>query len=131
MTATGAQSRLSGGDVDDERIGASIRRADIASFFRGTRVSQYLDNGVFRPTGETLLQIQNRVLPGLNDTTRVPLYTSTAGWTTVAVRSGIPVGERWQLMGAIENLMDRNYRVHGSGIDSPGFNVYLNLSYRF
>jgi outer membrane receptor protein involved in Fe transport len=131
MTATGAQRRLSGGDVDDERIGASIRRADIASFFRGTRVSQYLDNGVFRPTGETLLQIQNRVLPGLNDTTRVPLYTSTTGWTTVAVRSGIPVGERWQLMGTIENLMDRNYRVHGSGIDSPGFNVYLNLSYRF
>lgn len=131
MTATGAQSRLSGGDVDDERIGASIRRADVASFFRGKRVSQYLENGIFRPTGETLLQIQNRVLPGLNDTTRVPLYTSTAGWTTVAVRSGIQVGERWQLMGAIENLTDRNYRVHGSGIDSPGLNVYLNLSYRF
>jgi len=131
MTATGAQNRLSGGDVDDERIGASFRRADIASFFRGTRVSQYLDNGVFRPTGESLLQIQNRVLPGLSDTVRVPLYRSTAGWTAVALRSGMPIGERWQLMGAVENLLDRNYRMHGSGIDSAGFNVYLSISYRF
>lgn len=132
MTTTGAQTRLSGGDVDDERIGASYRRSDIASFFRGSRVAPYLDtNGVFRPTGETLLQIQNRVLPGLADTVRVPLYGSTAGWATVAIRSGIPIGERWQAMGALENLLDRNYRMHGSGIDSPGFNAYLSLSYRF
>lgn len=133
ITATGAQDRLSGGDIDDERIGASFRRGDIASFFRGTRVSQYLNppGTVFTPTGETLLEIQNRVLPGLSDTARVPLYTSTAGWATVAVRSGIPIGERWQAMGAIENLLDRNYRMHGSGIDSPGFNAYLSLTYRF
>lgn len=132
LTATGAQDRLSGGDVDDERIGASFRRSDIASFFRGSRVAPYVDaNGVFRPTGETLLQIQNRVLPGLADAVRVPLYRSTAGWTTVAVRTGMPIGERWQAMAALENLLDRNYRVHGSGIDSPGFNFYLSLSYRF
>lgn len=132
LTATGAQDRLSGGDFDDERIGASIRRTDIASFFRGTRVSRYLDgNGVFRPTGETLAQIQNRVLPGIADTVRVPVYRSTAGWTNVAVCTGIALGEGWQAMAAIDNVMDRNYRVHGSGIDAPGINLYVNLSYRF
>jgi hemoglobin/transferrin/lactoferrin receptor protein len=132
MSLMGAQRRLSGGDVDDERIGASYRRSDIAAFFRGGRVAPYLDaTGVFRPTGETLAQIQNRVLPGLGDGVRVPLYGSTAGWAVLGVRMGQPVGERWQLMWAVENILDRNYRVHGSGMDAAGINAYLNLSYRF
>jgi hemoglobin/transferrin/lactoferrin receptor protein len=133
VSASGVQDRLSGGDIDDERIGASLRRADIASFFRGSRVAPYLDNNgtVFRPTGETLVQIQNRVLPGVSDNTRVPLYRSTAGWVSVAVRAGLPLGERWQVLTAIENLLDRNYRIHGSGIDAPGINAYMKLSYRF
>ncbi|MBZ2183473.1 MAG: TonB-dependent receptor [Bryobacter sp.] len=132
LSVMGVQRRLSGGDMDDERIGASFRRSDIATFFRATRVTPYVDaTGVFRPTGETLLQIQNRVLPGVGDTVRVPLYRSTAGWAALGVRMGLPVGEQWQLMGAVENVLDRNYRVHGSGMDAPGVNVYLNLSYRF
>jgi outer membrane receptor protein involved in Fe transport len=95
---------------------------------------------VFRPTGETLLQIQNRVLPIgstvngvriVDDNTRVPLYLSTAGWATVTVRSGIPLGERWQVSATIENLLDRNYRYHGSGIDAPGFNAWLSVRFVF
>ncbi len=132
LTATGAQRRLSGGDIDDERIGASYRRSDIASFFRGSRVAPLLDAaGVFRPTGETLLQIQNRVMPGLADTVRVPLYTTTAGWTTVNIRGGYAITDRWRLMAALENLLDHNYRVHGSGIDAAGINAYLNIRYTF
>jgi outer membrane receptor protein involved in Fe transport len=142
VAAAGSQDRLSGGDRDDERIGASFRRADIASFFQGGRVAPWLDEatGVFRPLGESLLQIQNRVLPigsivnGVpvqNDNSRVPLYLSTAGWATVSIRSGIPIGERWQAFAAIENLLDRNYRYHGSGVDAPGLNAYLSFSYRF
>ncbi len=142
LAASGAQKRLSGGDLDDERIGASRRRRDIADFFNGSRVAPLLDPSgrVFTPTGETLLQIQDRVLPlgavlhGVrvaSDSTRVPLYTATAGWTALHVRSGIPLGERWQLLAAAENLLDRNYRTHGSGLDAPGINGYLSLRFRF
>jgi outer membrane receptor for ferrienterochelin and colicin len=142
ITAAGEQSRLSGGDRDDERIGASFRRADIAAFFRGSRVAALTDpaTGVFGATGETLLQIQNRVLPlgstvngvrVVDDNTRVPLYLSTAGWTVVSIRSGFPLGERWHLNGALENLLDRNYRYHGSGIDAPGVNAWLGVRFLF
>ncbi len=135
IDAAGAQTRLSGGDLDDERIGASRSRNDIAAFFRGARVAPWLDaSGVFTPTGETLEQIQNRVLPrsiAATDSLRVPLYRETSGWLTTGIRSGIPIAERWTIQLAVENLTDRNYRVHGSGFDSSGFNVWAGLLWRF
>jgi outer membrane receptor protein involved in Fe transport len=142
LAAAGPQERLSGGDLDDERIGASRRRQDIADFFHGARVRPFLDpvTGVFRPTGETLLQIQDRVLPAgvvvngvrvVNDATRVPLYLSTAGWATANVRAGVPLGERWRLLLALENLADKQYRFHGSGVDAPGIGAYANLRFSF
>ncbi|MBY0508246.1 MAG: TonB-dependent receptor [Bryobacteraceae bacterium] len=142
LTAAQAQARLSGGDRDDERIGASFRRADIAPFFRGSRVAALTDplTGVFRPTGETLAQIQNRVLPigatinGVrvaDDNSRVPLYLSTAGWAVVGLRSGLPIGERWSIHAAVENALDKNYRYHGSGVDAPGFNAWVGVRFAF
>jgi outer membrane receptor protein involved in Fe transport len=140
LAAAGEQERLSGGDRDDERIGASFRRVDIADFFQGSRVSAYRNGPVFVPTGETQQQIQDRVLPigsvingvlVVDNNTRVPLYLSTAGWATLSVRSGVPIGERWQIMASLENILDRNYRFHGSGVDAPGASAYLAVSYRF
>lgn len=141
LAASGGQGRLSGGDLDDERIGASRRRRDIADFFRGSRVEPLVDaSGVFVPTGETLRRIQDRVLPlgaivnGMrivDDNTRVPLYLATAGWATLNVRAGMPLGERWSLLLALDNLLDRNYRVHGSGVDAPGINGYAGIRFLF
>ncbi len=131
ISAAGAQERLSGGDRDDERIGASFRRADIAAFFQGARAI---------PTGESLAQIQNRVLPigavinGVrvaDDNTRVPLYLTTAGWANFSVRGGIPLSEAVDLIAALENLFDKNYRIHGSGIDAPGRNLFVRIRWRF
>jgi outer membrane receptor protein involved in Fe transport len=132
VQAQGAQRRLSGGDRDDERIGASRSRRDIADFFAGSRIAPYVGaDGRFLPTGETLLQIQNRVLPGVAETARVPLYSATAGWAAVNVRGGLPLAARLDLNFALENLLDRNYRHHGSGIDAAGFNAWVSLRWRF
>lgn len=131
MESAGRQDRLSGGDRDDERIGASFRRADIASFYRGSRTIA---------PNEPLLAIQNRVLPigatingvrVVDDNTRVPLYLTTAGWASFHVRAGVPLGERLDVMAALENLLDKNYRFHGSGIDAPGRSFFLRLRWRF
>jgi len=125
MEASGAQSRLSGGDIDDERIGASRSRADIEAFFLGARL------GGVSPTGETLAEIQNRVLPGASATQRVALYTRTNGWLTLNTAAGFSLTEQLTLQTAVTNLADRNYRLHGSGIDSPGINALVSLAWRF
>jgi outer membrane receptor protein involved in Fe transport len=124
LMASGAQDRLSGGDRDDERIGASRRRQDIADFYNSARGAQV------RGT-ETLLQIQNRVLPGLADSVRVTLFDSTPGWVSVDLRAGLPLTETLSVEAAVTNLADRNYRLHGSGIDSPGRSAHLQLRWRF
>lgn len=134
----GPQSRLSGGDLDDERIGASRRRADIAAFFRGALVRPYLDRtgSVFTPTGETLPEILDRVLP-LNavingvrvtdDNTRVPMLLRTAGWLSLDLHGCLALTERLRLAAGVSNLLDRNYRIHGSGIDAPGINAFAGI----
>lgn len=124
VLAAGAQRRLSGGDLDDERIGAARSRNDIRAFLAGARVIGFLDaQGRFRPTGETPEQIAARVLPaspGISDSLRVPLNTAAPGWARFDLRGGWKAGEFWSISGGISNLFDRNFRVHGSGVDAPG-----------
>ena len=31
----------------------------------------------------------------------------------------------------IGNLLDKNYRLHGSGVDAPGWNAFANLRFVF
>jgi outer membrane receptor protein involved in Fe transport len=129
---TGEQTRLSGGDLDDERIGASRSHRDIASFFGSAMASAYVRNGVFTPTGETLAQIQARVLPGVgSDTVRVPMYPTTAGWARFDVLGGFRASERMTVYAGVENLLDQTYRVHGSGLDGLGVNVSVRVRYSF
>lgn len=134
MEAAGAQRLLSGGDLSDERIGGERSRTDIAAFFAGGRLSPYVSGGIFMPTGETLPQIQNRVLPRSAaplDTTRVPLYTATPGFAVFHFRFGLRVRENGALTIDCRNLLDRNYRHHGSGIDGPGRSIFLAWEHRF
>jgi hemoglobin/transferrin/lactoferrin receptor protein len=148
--AAGSQRRLSGGDLTDERMGAARRRTDIRDFFAATRVRPYLDPGadavwgtpddLFRPTGETVAQIRDRVLPlgatfhGVrvaDDLTRVPFAAATPGFFTLNLRLSVALAEPLSLQLAVCNLLDRNYRVHGSGIDAPGVNAFLGLRLTF
>ena len=137
-----SQNRLSGGDISDVRIGAARSRDDIASFFHGTRAHAYLDPSgtVFRPTGETLAEIQDRLLrlgttvngvSVANSGVPVPLFTQTNGWATLSLHAGIPFTERLNMDLALENMLDANYRSHGSGTDAAGINAYLGLRYIF
>jgi outer membrane receptor protein involved in Fe transport len=137
---TGAQERLSGGDLTDERIGAARRRRDITDFFNGALAQSFISDGRFAPTGETLAQIRDRALPVgatingvriVDDNTRAPLFLKTPGYATLSVRGGMQLHERITLNFALMNLLDKNYRVHGSGVDAPGANLFVGLKYSF
>ncbi len=146
LTAAARQARYSEEDFEEQRSGAERNREDIADFFNNGAVAR----GLVRPgtdgllhlvtTGETLAQVQQRVLPlgatingvtVVDDETEVPLYTKTAGFATLNVRVGYRIGERHTLTFGVENIFDRNYRINGSGTDSPGVNATMRYQFRF
>ncbi len=124
------QDRLSPLELSDQRIGALRSRAAIAAFFRnGAAARGLVRDGRLLPTGETLARVQDRVLgPGVD---RAPMFLATPGYGTVNLRGGYRLGERSEVTVILENLADRNYRVHGSGVDGAGFNLQVGYSFRF
>lgn len=64
------------------------------------------------------------------DTQRIP-PGGTPGWLTVDLRAGISIGKNASITGALENITNENYRIHGSGINEPGFNAVVGLEIRF
>jgi len=49
----------------------------------------------------------------------------TPGYGTLNLRSGRMVGHCQRVTLTLENILDKAYRVHGSGVDGPGFNARL------
>lgn len=130
VLAASDQTRLTDGDLGDARIGATRTAASIASYFTGTATDRgFVQNGRLVATGETLAQVQARVLGGA--TGAVPLFTKTPGFVVFSARAGFPIGSHVELTLIGENLGDRNYRLHGSGVDEPGFNAIARLRARF
>lgn len=55
----------------------------------------------------------------------------TPGWLTVNIRGGVKLFNHSRFTVTFENLIDKRYRPHGSGVNAPGFNVSLSLDNRF
>lgn len=133
------QNRLSTLDLDDRRTGATRSRGAIANFFgRGARVRGLISAGTdgivgtaddtLKPTGETLAQVQTRVL---GTAASAPLYTYIPGFLTGGIRGGIRVGERHQVILDLSNLNDKNYRGISWGTDAPGRGLSVRYQYQF
>ena len=129
----GPQERLSAGDLTDARIGAARSRRDIATIFHGGMLSRWIASGidgalgtpddVFTPTGETLLDLQNRVLPLgrtvngypiTHDRTRVPMFIRSDGWISADVLGSIQLSETTKL-----NLGIRTCSTPTTGLTAP------------
>ena len=107
-TLVDRQNRLSSLDISDRRTGAKRSTSSIASFFNnGARVRGLIGNGpdgvpytaddVLIPTGETLSDVQHRLL-GTKDS--APLFPYLPGYGLVGVRGGYRFGEGSDLFGA-------------------------------
>jgi outer membrane receptor protein involved in Fe transport len=140
MHAATRQDRLSSLDLGDRRTGAGRTRGSIQNFFRnGARVRGLIDagaDGIFgnaddklKATGETLAQVQDRVLgAGVNSSS---LFTEIPAYVTFNIRGGFRLAERHEFIIEFENLTDRNYRGISWGVDAPGRGVYVRYSTRF
>ncbi|HWQ31712.1 MAG TPA: TonB-dependent receptor [Blastocatellia bacterium] len=133
------QTRLSSLDLEDRRTGATRSRSNIANFFqRGATVRGLIDAGAdgrfgtsddkLKATGETLAQVQNRVL---GNATSAPLFTYIPGFVTFGIRGGVRFGERHEVLFDLENLNDKNYRGISWGIDAPGRGISARYNFRF
>ena len=129
VTFAAEQTRFNSGDLTDARIGAVRTRTSIATFFNGTATDMGLvSGGILLATGETLTEVQNRVL---GTATSAPLYTSQPGFAVVGLRGGIRIAHYLDVVVIGENLADTNYRLYGSGLDAPGRNLQVRTRVRF
>ena len=132
------QPNLSSLDLGDRRTGAERSRSSIRSFFlNGATARGWVTAGpdgvlgsaddLLATTGETLAQIQSRVLGTANS---APLFTQVDGFVTVGVRGGLRFGQHEILIDA-ENLTDATYRGISWGMDGPGFGISVRYVARF
>jgi hypothetical protein len=129
VTFATEQTRLNSGDLSDARIGAVRTQSSIASFFNGTATDMGLvSGGVLQATGETLAEVQARVLGTAGSG---QLFTSQPGFTVFGLRAGVRITRSFDVTAIGENLADTNHRLYGSGVDAPGFNVQVRTRYRF
>lgn len=52
-------------------------------------------------------------------------------WMTLNLKGSVGIGQNVRLQGAIENLLDRNYRYFASGFSAPGRNFIIALRVQF
>jgi hemoglobin/transferrin/lactoferrin receptor protein len=139
LHAAAKQDRLSSLDLGDRRTGAGRSRTSIAAFFNnGARARGYVGNGpdgaagtaddVLLATGETLLQIQNRVLGSASAS---PLAPEIPSYVTFNLRGGYRLAPGHEIQVDLENLSDENYRGISWGVDAPGRNLAIRYVGRF
>jgi hemoglobin/transferrin/lactoferrin receptor protein len=139
-TLAAKQDRLSTLDLSDRRTGAIRSRAQIQNFFRrGACVLGLTNNptgicgtaatNTLISTGETLTQVQDRVLGvGVNS---APLFRYLPGYGLFNLRGSVNLTKRITAFAAFENIFDKIYRNPSWGIDGAGRSVTLQLRYKF
>lgn len=150
-TLAAKQDRLSSLDLSDRRTGAPRSRSQIQNFFRRGACVRSLTTpgstgicgsagGILTATGETQLQLQNRLLPigsvisgvlVVNDNTSVPLFTSLPSYALANLRGGFTINEKTNIFWAFENIFDSYHRNPSWGIDGAGRGFTAQFRYKF
>ena len=53
----------------------------------------------------------------------------TSGWVVVGARLQKEYAQHWWFSIVLDNLLDKRFRVHGSGLDAPGRNLTISARY--
>jgi hemoglobin/transferrin/lactoferrin receptor protein len=73
---------------------------------------------------------QDKLAPAEKNDNRFP-PGATPGYAVVNLRTGVRIAENTDLALALENIGDREYRVHGSGVNEPGRQFVVTLRHTF
>jgi outer membrane receptor protein involved in Fe transport len=71
---------------------------------------------------------QTRLAPGDVTDVRIPAG-GTPGFLTLNVRGGVQMSQALDITLGLENITDRTYRTHGSGIDAAGANAVFGIDW--
>ncbi len=124
------------GEVNGYPTSAPVRQREPASRLMPTTFQLALRTGP--PSGKwwaeahwTLADEQDQLSAAdTRDTQRIP-PGGTPGYSVYTLRAGWRAAKHFTLTAAVENLMDEDYRVHGSGLNEPGRNFVLSAEIRF
>ena len=76
--------------------------------------------------------IRDPRIPGTTtDTSVYDPMAYTPGWFTLNVRAGVNIANLPRLTVGVENIANRRYREHGSGVDGPGTNLVVSVDYEY
>ncbi len=89
------------------------------------------ETGFFTEVYGLAMEKQDRLSPDdARDTQRIP-PGGTPGWATLNFRAGYAWNQRLFATVALENALDIDYRIHGSGFNQPGRNIKVSAEWRF
>jgi hemoglobin/transferrin/lactoferrin receptor protein len=97
--------------------------------FNGRLSATYQWKGWFGSAEILYASDQDRLAQGDKDDNRIP-KGGTPGWEVINVYAGY----KWkdvQLNACLQNLLNEDYRTHGSGINAVGRSIWLSLRYEF
>jgi hemoglobin/transferrin/lactoferrin receptor protein len=107
-----------------------ISRLPPIAFLAGLRWNSEDGKVWVEGTGRVVLE-QDKLSPeDVRDTERIP-PGGTPGYYTLNLRAGVRATDRITLFAGVENITDQDYRVHGSGVTSPGTNFVGGMEVRF
>lgn len=149
QSANVSSAKMHGVEIGiDARLGETVRIAAVAAYTRGEqRVS-----GDSREPGDRIPPLNGRLsvsIDGTHDWTFEGWFdwaaaqdrlsardvrdvridpAGTPGWASVGARAVRDGPGDWRLTLSLSNMLDKRFRVHGSGLDEPGKNLAVALS---
>lgn len=122
-TASGMVVRMLG---TEQTTGSPLRRIPPA---HGRALVGWSSDGSLWVEGYSVFAArQTRLAPGDLTDIRIPVG-GTPGFLTLNVRGGVRITSALQVTLGLENLTNRTYRTHGSGIDAAGTNVVAGIDW--
>jgi hemoglobin/transferrin/lactoferrin receptor protein len=120
-TLTRGTEKLGITQADADRIPPLFGKAGIR-YELNEQVS--MESYSFYATRQDRLNPRDRTDPRIN-----PL--GTAGWATFNTAINLDINDQLSVRAAVENIADRRYREHGTGLDEPGRNFVFSVDYGF